>query len=385
MKFIIVFFITIFLAQKGYSLPSGTPGWRASSPGSQKFLCGQIFVKRSSSSHFRSEHPRETPKKNEEPSPDSIVINYEKLNGETGDSVRSLTPKDIMDNIESIPPIWAQLFTVEQLRPKYRSIDPDGYTNNNYLAKPTITNDHYNKTELVESIAFLPVAKVRELRKDSSSYRAYGPLPHLPPEYIPYLRIEVISGLRKSIQYLADRLEFMTKEQIQALSLEQIVVLAKELENTGKNEELSSKQMEDVRKKYPNLFSFLRISAHNETLIKKLFDGINKRPFQIDSIPMDIIGLIAPKEFFPGFLKDLRRRSYRHFLEISPEQISEMEFNLQQYIVTERWKTFLRQPQPELRFRNLSIEKVKEMNPEDKQAIFEKMNLSEDLFMENLD
>ena len=310
---------------------------------------------------------------------------YEKLQQETGDFVRSLTPSDIMDDIESLYPVWARFFTVEHLRPAYSKIGPDGYTNNSYLARPTMTSGHYNRTELVRSIAFLPVEGVRKLRKGSDSYKAYGPLPHLPPEYVPYLELEVISGLRKSIRYLADRVEFMTKEQIQSLTLEQITVLARELKNTGKNEELSSKQLEAVRKKYPKMFRLLRTSSHNETMVNELLDKINNRSFQIAHIPVDVVKLIPPKDFSLVFLRALRKRSYTHFLEISPEQISEMEFRLQQYIIRERWNSILRTPQPEMLFRNLSVEKVKEMNPEDRQRLFDKMNLSEELFMDHLD
>ena len=62
-----------------------------------------------------------------------------------------------------------------------------------------------------------------------------------------------------------------------------------------------------------------------------------------------------------------------------------MDFDLQQYIVTEKWNVFLETPQAELRFRDLSVEKFKQMSTVDKQVVLERMNLSEELFLNVLD
>ena len=302
--------------------------------------------------------------------------------------IESLTPLEIMDNLSVLSPKHAQFFTAEQLKPDYSKISKAVILNNYYLDNP-ISDENSPKVnrmshasiQLTRSSVYLPVERVRTLKKDSDFYKAYGPLPHLPPDYIPHLKPSVITELRKSIRYLLDKVQHMTTEQIRALNLDQILILSTKLHNTGKNADLSSQQILTVMRKYPEKFALLRASTHADIVIEELLNKIDDKKFLIGSIPLDIINQIPSHKFYLHFLQILRRKSYSHFLAISPQQINGMRSDLQQYIVTERWKVFLRKPQEKTRFRNLSVEKVKQMSTEDREEVLDKMNLSEENFM----
>ena len=115
-----------------------------------------------------------------------------------------------------------------------------------------------------------------------------------------------------------------------------------------------------------------------------MFNKINNKRFKIENIPRDIIRRIPVDRLSLSFLKKLRRVSYTHFLAVSSEQISDMPFDLQQYIVTQRWNVLLRKPQTEMRFKDLSVEKFKQMSAEDKQRVLDEMNLSEEIFLNHM-
>lgn len=302
-----------------------------------------------------------------------------------------MTPLEIMDNLAVLIPEHAQFFRTKQLKPDYSKIGSDGRTRQSHFARPTIaghssrTNRAYYTSLLINPIIYHPVEKVRQLKKDSKSYKAYGPLPHLPSSYVPYLRPQVIAELQESIRYLSDKVQYMTTAQIQTLQLKQIVILAMELLDTGKNIELSPKQILEIMKRYPKLFRLLRAPTHDEALVNVLLTEINDRKFPITYIPIDIVSKIPSEQLSLPFVQTLKKRSYRHFLAISPEQIDGMELNLRQYIVTERWKSVLRNPENRIRFRNLSVESIKQMDANDRQEILNSMNLSEELFINNLD
>lgn len=304
-----------------------------------------------------------------------------------GNFIGRLSSLEIMDNLSFFSPEYAQFFTIKQLRPNYSEIGADGVLNNDYLSKPVFgssvrTNRIYHRsTQLVQSVAALPVEEVRKLKKNSASYRAYGPLPHLPPDYVPYIPPNVVKGLKRSIKYLSDKIQYMTETQIQALDLDQICAVAKELNDTGQNENLSPRQIFAVMRESPRIFALLKASSHSEALAEEILNKIDDRNFLVAAVPLDVISQIPPDKFDLPFLKSLKRRSYSHFLAISPHQIDGMGFHLWKYIVEERWKIFLRKPQARVRFQNLSVEKVNQMSEEDKEEILSQMNLSEKNFM----
>ena len=320
---------------------------------------------------------------------------------ELGRFIGKLSSLEIMENLSSFSPEHAKFFTAEQLRPKYSEIAPrsDGVMPKNYSLKAyTAQNkltgldrygskrDFYGDRKPKSGLVHLPVERVRELNKNSHSYKAYGPLPHLPPAFIPHLNPKVLTGLGRSIIYLSDKLQYLTTRHIQALAVEQIRILAMPLLNTGKHTELSRRQVIAVLKKYPQLYKkILRISEHNDVLVGILLGNIKNRRFPFSNIPLDVVNFVPINEFSLEFLQALRRRSYVHFKAISPQKISNMDFVLQEYIVLERWQSFLREPQKELKFRDLTVEKVKQMSTEDRQKVLEMMNLSEENFMNVLD
>ncbi len=303
-----------------------------------------------------------------------------------GDFLRNLNPLEIMDNMDSLFPEDARFFNAAQLKPnsplKTRSQSAHSTRPNTIGEHPSGRRPRLSYSTVEEDPSYFLPERVRKMNKDSDTYKDYGPLPHLPPTFVPHLRPDVIADLRKGIQLLSDKVEHMTAPQIQALELDQIDILVEELKSTGKNAELSPKQMLALSKKYPKTFRSLRHPDHDiKIFINSLFNNINNKKFKIEDIPRDIIGRIPVDRFSLPFLKKLRKTSYTHFLAVSPEQISGMTPGLQQYIVTQRWKVLLRKPQTEMRFKNLSVEKFKQMSAEDKQQILDEMNLSEEIFM----
>ena len=284
---------------------------------------------------------------------------YEPQSPYLSNFIRDLSPSEVMDNLSFLFPEAVKFLTVVQLAP---------------------TKYFERKSEF-----FVSPQTIRKLKKSGKSFEVYGPLPHLPVEFIPYLHPEVIKPLRYSIRYLSDKVQYMTKEQIQNLSLIQISTLKKSLIHTGKNSELSRKQIIDLLKTKLVLFRSIKHIAHDSILVDMVLKHISNRKFTFINIPIDVVNTIPTNKFSLEFLQALKKRSYGHFNNISLQKIYDMDFDLQQYIVTEKWNVFLETPQAELRFRDLSVEKFKQMSAIDKQVVLERMNLSEELFLNILD
>ena len=181
------------------------------------------------------------------------VERYRGVPERLGDFLRKLASLEIMDNIDSLLPEDARFFNAEQLRPgpgvkKTRSFHSIRRTIRRFNSR---TGRAYYDHSVEGSSSYLSPEEVRKLNKDNPHYRSYGPLPHIPPDFVPHLRPDVITDLRKSIQLLSDKVEHMTTTQIQTLGSDQIDILVEELKSTGKNAELSPKQMLAVSKKHP--------------------------------------------------------------------------------------------------------------------------------------
>ena len=277
---------------------------------------------------------------------------------------RGLEPSEIMDNFSLLFPAMAEFFTAKQLKPQYSK-----------LRKKRSTRLLWGQD------AYLSLEGVKKLKVGSVFYRDYGPLPHLPVEFVPHLKPKAIQNLRGSIRYLSDKVEYMTKEQIQALYLYQIDILAESLKDAGQSSEFSERQITNLLKFDLELFRSLRHIDQNSILVNIILKQVNNRLFPFSYIPIDVVNIIPTNKFSLEFLQALKNRSYIYFNNISLQKIYDMDFDLQKYIVTERWNVFLNNVQPELEFRNLSVEKFKQLSAADKQTVLDRVNISEELFL----
>ena len=151
-----------------------------------------------------------------------------------GKEITNWTGREVMNNIPDMELEWSAFLTGKQLKPDL-----------NNIYKKNLYNEPSGSDENRISGLFSPEL-IRSLNKTHKARSYYGPLPHLPKEFIEHLTLEALVHLGESIILLSDRVEAFTEEHVLGLKDFQIRILLKHVKPQGKEYLLSLRGDEKV-------------------------------------------------------------------------------------------------------------------------------------------